>query len=365
MTPSANRRHKGEGSVYQRASDGRWMGVVDLGMMNGTRVRRTVSAATLRELRPKMRALRKRTEAGITGSDQSVTKWVTYWLDEVSTVRPSTKKTYRGYVDTWIVPALGTVKLSALAPEHVRALMTQMETDGKAPATRKQVLSILSAALTVAVREGKIERNPCDTVTRPSLAKQETHGHLTLDEVKQLAPVLAKHENRARWLAALVLGLRQGEALGLAWVDVHLDDDEPWMWVHASQSRRDGKFVIGEPKSKAGNRVVPLVSPVDGALREWRKKSGGRGLVWGPRHTRPDYDEWQALLDSAGLDPRPVHAARATAATILDAMGATPRQIADILGHATVKVAQQHYVASDDPQRRAVLSEAGKLLDQG
>ena len=362
MAPSVNRRHKGEGSMYQRASDGRWMGVVDLGMMNGKRTRRTVSAPTLRELRPKMRALRQRTEAGVTGSDQSVEKWVTYWLDEISGVRPSTAKTYRGYIATWITPAVGAIKLSALAAEHARALMTHMETEGKAPATRKQVLSILSAALEVAVREGKIERNPCATVERPSLAAQEAHGHLSLEEVKQLSPHLVTHPNRARWLTALVLGLRQGEALGLAWADVHLDDDEPWMLIHKSQSRRDGRFVLGDPKSRASCRAIPIVPPVDQALRDWRKASGGRGLVWGPRHTRPEYDEWQALLKAAGLPPRPVHAARATAATILDAMGATPRQIADILGHSTVMVAQDHYVSSDAPQQRAVLAKGGDLL---
>lgn len=362
MASNANRRHKGEGSIYQRKSDGRWMGVVDLGVMNGKRTRRTVSAPTLRELRPRMKALQDRTEAGVIGSDQPVSKWVAYWLDEIADIRDTTKRTYRGYVETWIEPALGSVKLSALAAEHVRALMTHMETNGKAPATRKQVLSILSAALEVAVREGKISRNACATVERPSLAAQETHGHLTLEEVKLLVPHLAVHANRARWLTALVLGIRQGEALGLAWTDVHLDDDEPWMLIHKSQSRKDGKFVLGEPKSKAGNRAIPIVAPVDQALREWKAKTGGRGLVWGPRHTRPEYDEWQALLDSAGLEKRPVHAARATAASILDAMGATPRQIADILGHSTVKVAQQHYVASDAPQLRAALAKSGELL---
>lgn len=362
MAPNANRRHKGEGSIYQRESDGRWMGVVDLGYMNGKRTRRTVSARTLTELRPKMKALRKRTEAGMTGSDQSIEKWVTYWLDEISGVRPSTAKTYRGYIANWITPAFGNVKLSALAPEHVRALMTHMETQGKASATRKQVLSIVSKSMTVAQREGKIERNPCDTIERPSLADQETHGHLTLEEVTLLVPHLAKHENRARWLTALVLGIRQGEALGLAWEDVHLDDENPWIWVHQAQDSTNGKR-LGPVKSIASDRQIPIVPPVDQALREWRKKSGGKGLVWGPRDNKADWKEWVALLEAAGLDRRPVHAARATAASILDKMGATPRQIADILGHSTVKVAQQHYVSSDSPERRAVLAKGGALLE--
>jgi len=362
MSPgSGHRRHKGDGSIFQRKSDGRWLGVVDLGYMNGRRVRRTVSAKTLRELHPKMKALKKRTEAGVTGSDQPVEQWVTYWLDHISDARPSTKKTYRGYVENWIAPSLGSVKLSALAAEHVRALMTHMETKDKAPATRKQVLSILSKAMEIAVREGKIERNPCDTVERPSLAGQATHGHLSLEEVAQLVPHLATHKNRARWLAALVLGIRQGEALGLSWEDVHLDDEHPWMWIHQAQDSTRGN-AIGPVKSTASNRQIPIVPPVYAAMVELRARSSGTGLVWGPRDNKDDWKEWQALLTAAALPSRPVHAARATAATILDEMGATPRQIADILGHSTVKVAQQHYVASDAPQLRAVLGKAGELL---
>ena len=36
-------RQNGEGSVYQRASDGRWIGSVTLGWDDGKRVRKTVS----------------------------------------------------------------------------------------------------------------------------------------------------------------------------------------------------------------------------------------------------------------------------------------------------------------------------------
>ena len=39
-------RQNGEGSVYQRASDGRWIGSVTLGWDDDRRVRKTVSAKT-------------------------------------------------------------------------------------------------------------------------------------------------------------------------------------------------------------------------------------------------------------------------------------------------------------------------------
>lgn len=382
---SPQRRTRGDGSIYQRCTTadgcpptvtradgkkvrpehschGRWFYLVDVTIPGGTRKRRTVSAATLKELRPKITALKKRTAAGVTGDPTTTTlQWVTYWLDEIADLRPTTERTYRGYVTTWIKPHVGNVRLINLTPEHVRSMLKAMEKAGKAPATRKQVLSILSKALTVAMREGKVERNVCDTIARPSLADQARHGVLSLDDVAKALPVIARHENAARWLAALVLGIRQGEALALAWEDVHLDDPEqPWMHIRRSQ---DGKtLTVGPVKSKASDRIIPVIPPVYAAMLALRERSGGTGLVWGPRRPWEDYDEWHEILKAAKVDVVPVHAARATTASILDRLGATPRQVADILGQSTVHVGQKHYVHSQQDALASALTRVGELF---
>lgn len=378
----AERRSKGDGSIYQRCEarfgcppigeggrpkhscQGRWFGVVEMTTPGGGRKRRTASAKTKQEVRLKLRDLQKRTAAGTKrDGSQTIAAWLTYWLDEVADVRASTERTYRGYIQTWIVPQLGRIRLSNLSPEDVRGLMRHMEKQGKSPATRKQVLAILSKALEVAGREGKVDRNVCDTVARPSLANQETHGALTLPQVAILLPHILEHRNAARWAAAVVLGIRQGEALGLAWDDVHLDDtDDPSMLIHRAQTGPATNLTLGPVKSRASNRSVPIVTPVYEAFVLQRKRDGSSGLVWGPRPPRQDYNEWHALLDAAGLPRVPVHAARATAASVLDAMGATPRQVADILGQSQVHVGQKHYVHSQPGDLRAVLTRAGSAM---
>lgn len=377
------RRNKGDGSIYRKcearwgcppkdtdgtrpehACYGRWFGEVDVTVMGQGRKRRAVSAKTKQEVRVKLTRLQRRVAQEATaGPDQPLAQWLTYWLTEVAQVRPSTLRGYRTCVDWRIIPALGDRPLRAITPEDVRALLRAMEVEGRAPSTRKQALSVLSRALDVALREGKIERNPCATVARPSLARQATHGSLTLAQVSQLMPHILAHPNAARWATAVVLGIRQGEALGLAWDDVHLDPPAPVMMIHQAQIRDlQGKLALGPVKSRAAERAIPIVSPVLEVLREHKARSGGEGLVWGPRRQRTDYAEWHALLDAAGLERVPVHAARATAASVLDALGATPRQVADILGHSQVHVGQAHYVHSSGPDLRAALDRAGRAM---
>src|SRR6185369_11827098 len=113
------RRAHGEGGLYQRASDNRWVGVVDLGWIDGKRRRRTVYGRTQKEAREKMAKLREAAGNGqdLTVKAQTVAQWMAYWLDEIKAhdgTRPSTLARYRYAIDGHIVPVLGKVRLDKL-----------------------------------------------------------------------------------------------------------------------------------------------------------------------------------------------------------------------------------------------------------
>lgn len=360
------RRVKGEGSVYQRKSDDRWFYVVDLGGY-GTgkaRDRRSVSARTLKELRPKMRALDDKIRAGI-DADGSVTVewWLSWWLTEIapnSAKSPTTRRTYAGYIDNWIVPHLGKRRLDQLKPDHLRALYKAMRDAGKSAATIRQVHAILSKALRVAEDDGKILRSPARAVTPPS-GEKGSHGKLTMDEARRVLTVLANRPDRARWYAALLLGMRQGEVLGLAW-----DDIEPDLGIirvrHSQVKADDGTLVLGPVKSKASRRVLPLLPEIARALEDVDRAGP---LVWGPRDNRADWKAWRDLLATANVDPRPLHAARATTASILDELGYSSKLIAEILGHAQASTTEGHYIHGDAQRRAEALGSMTRALLEG
>ena len=122
------------------------MAYLDLGWRDGKRDRRYVTGKDAATVRKRLDELKASTAAGVrTDSRATVEKWLTYWLDEVAAPKnaASTMKTYRGYVDNWIVPALGKKRLTAVKPADVRALHRTMETAGKSGATRRQAHAIL------------------------------------------------------------------------------------------------------------------------------------------------------------------------------------------------------------------------------
>lgn len=364
---ATKRRGRGEGGLFQR-SDGLWVGTVDLGYVDGKRRRKTVTAKRKADAIAKHNALKARVAAGRVGDGSTLTSaWLTYWLDDISTARESTKATYRGYITNWIVPHVGHLRVDKVQPEHVRSLLAKMEKEGKSPATRKQVRAILAKAFGLALKEGKVAIDPTATVDIPSLADQKPHGRLTTaDALKVLRHVLTLDlRRRTRWSAALLLGIRQGEALGLSWELVDLDAGT--IHILEAQTRTGGELVLDKVKSASSVRVlhVSKMPTFVGMLREFRAESTGAELVWGPRDNKADWKEWRAILKGAGVGPHPVHSARATTASLLSELGHSSKIIAEIMGHATVAVTEKHYISGDDESHGRALASLDALLIEG
>lgn len=382
---ASKRRRPGEGAVF-RYGDG-WRGVIDLGHRVGDdgvrrRVRKTVTARTEREVVQKIRALTRDAEAGIIPSNATVEQWMRHWLDNIAAadLKPSTVVGYRGAIDRYIVPILGTKRVGKLTPDDVRSMHVtlagwKVQRTGQplSATTIRHAHATLSKALAVALREGQVARNVAQIAGAPAAAKNP-HPILTVDEVRKVMAI-AKGDPRlrCRLICAMYLGLRQGEALGLHWADVHLDGRSGWLSVQATEQQIRGLgMVSGTPKSARSVRVVPLPALAVEAFTGWREASGGRGYVFpghkgptSPEGSRRDYQAWRDALAAAGVPAVPLHGARGSAATMLLGLGIPDRWIADILGHSQVRTSQEHYLRSDEAQRLAALDKLAGALEAG
>jgi integrase len=109
---------------------------------------------------------------------------------------------------------------------------------------------VLSRALKVAMRRGRVERNVATLVDAPTVRRAEVVP-LTASEARRVLAAAANDRNATRWSVALALGLRQGEALGLRWDDLDLENATLTV-RRALQRRRGGGLVMVEPKSARG-----------------------------------------------------------------------------------------------------------------
>jgi integrase len=99
-----------------------------------------------------------------------------------------------------------------------------------------KVHHILSRALKIAVRRGKIGRNVADLVDPPTVAPVEQDS-LDQPEAKKVLVTADQRRNGARWSVGLACGLRQGEALGLRWEYVDFETGDARIWWQLQRNR--------------------------------------------------------------------------------------------------------------------------------
>lgn len=93
--PTARRNPNGEGSIYQRSSDGRWVGQAYVLTTDGTRKRKFVYGATWEEAHAKLVELKSRSQRGIPVPDRAwkLADYLPYWLAAyVSDLKPTTAR---------------------------------------------------------------------------------------------------------------------------------------------------------------------------------------------------------------------------------------------------------------------------------
>lgn len=398
MPTKTKRRDYGTGSVYQRASDGRWVGAAQAGWNpNGTRRRITVSATTEAEAKRKLRKkvaeieLNGAPTAGI-GRVATVKSWADDWLPRhMAKVRPSTARTDRGAVRGWIIPTIGQRRLDALTPADVRALHNAITGAGRTSTTARHAHSVLTKMLKAAILEGHNVPQRVLLVEAPALSTNDREA-IPLDQALALLRAIAERPDAARWVAALLQGMRQGECLGLTWSRVDLDAmviDVSWQLdtiPYADRAARtfaipegmevrhlEGSWHLTPVKSARGERIIPLVPWMTAALRQWREiaPSSPHDLVWPredgrPRNDVADREAWWALQEAAGIRHESgryyhLHEARHTTATILLELKVDVKVIEAIMGHSII--ASRKYQHVSHALARTALEEVAARLN--
>jgi integrase len=246
---ATKRRGSGEGSIFQR-KDGRWVGQLDLGIVDSRRRYRTVYGKQRKEVAGELtKLLRQRDTGALTSAGrETVAGYAAAWLDgKKSSLRPSTRRSYAWLINTHLVPEIGSLRLDKLQPAHVRTMLQRRLDAGLSPRSVHHLRAVLRAALSQAVKDGILSRNVAALADGPTVEPNQVTP-LSPDEAAQLLAAVHGDRLEALYRVALAIGLRRGEALGLRWQDVDLERRE--LHVVNALQRIDGKLRLVPPKTK-------------------------------------------------------------------------------------------------------------------
>ena len=205
----------------------------------------------------------------------------------------STYTSNEGLIRNYIVPFMGSMRLTEFSPKVIAALYGKLQSDPKiSPSVLTNIHKLLHSAFEQAVLWEYVPRNPFRKANVPKSFPNEINM-LTVDEIKTL---FQNCDNQMLSIAihlAFAGSLRKGEILALTWDDVDFQKGTISVSKTLKRVRRDavdvlnGKDILHQfptafdegrtvtvlkrPKTKSSIRTVYLPDYVLDVLRDWKE----------------------------------------------------------------------------------------------
>lgn len=291
------------------------------------------------------------------------------WVERMTpTWRPATADVVRRSIEQHIEPRLGKRLIGTIKRADIEAWASSLPISAGTVATVRQHLGQI---LTAAVEDGLIPRNPAVGARMPRI-EQKRAKPVPFDVLDAITEALPGWMRVSIVLAA-GLGLRQGEAAGLA-VD-RIDFMRRTVFVDRQLlTPRKGPLEFAPPKTDSSYRTIPMPDFVGVAIAEHLAELG-RGdddlvlhLPSGGAVSRHRFGAaWRDATKSAGAAGIRYHDLRHTFASTLLSNGVSVKAVAEWLGHASPTITLEtyaHLMPVDEERARSVLEVAFARSDE-
>ena len=363
MRPTGHMRERSPGSWELRYS---------LGTNPATGKRRMATTTVKGNRRAAEKELRRLLRTLDTGEHvdptrMTVREWLRAWLGSVrEEVSPKSHERYSEIVENFLAPELGALPITKLAPAHIQMAYGKWalggRRDGKSgglsPQTRRHIHRVLRTALSRALEQQVIARNPADAFKK-LLPKVERREMKTLTAEQSVLLLEAIAHSRVYWpvLLALATGMRRGEVLAVRWKNVDLERGTLRVVESLEQTKTSIQFKA--PKNDR-HRVITLPAYAVDDLRRLKRQQAEELLAVGVRQSgdtllcsRADgaphqplsltYEFARFMKRIKDMPRVRFHDLRHSHATHLLASGVHPKVASERLGHASVGITLDLY----------------------
>ncbi|WP_198681351.1 tyrosine-type recombinase/integrase [Lentzea terrae] len=351
----------------------------------------------------------------------TIGEWLDIWQSQESH-RRATELSYESHVRLYLKPKIGDVRVDRLTVAHISEMFAEINDDNDrivannedrralqarikntriradkrilkakldelppfrrpvGPSSQARIHATLRAAMNDAIAEQKTTFNaamhytvsakpPRPLVWTPERVEEwqrtgKRPGPVmvwTPEQAGIFLDYVAIHDSEleALWHLAVKRGPRRGELAGLPWTEYSALDAT--VTISTQLTEVDWEIVEGDPKSDAGERVIPLDEETNGHFRTRKARQAQRRLELGPAWVdsgrvftledgsalRPSSisDRFERLYTAAGLPPIRLHDLRHTAATLMLAANIDMKVIQETLGHSQIQTTSNLYTS--------------------
>lgn len=280
-----------------------------------------------------------------------------------------TRKTYRVYLQRWILPKWGPTPLLLIKSVAIEQWLRSVE--GLRDGSKAKVRNIMSAVFSHALRFEITDKNPV-TPVRQSAKRSNIPVILDVEELRRLFSELALRE-RAMIIVDALTGIRRSELMGLKWKDIDFIEGR----IEITRSVVDQH--VGDCKTEASRKPVVIDEHILNAFLAWRQESvytSHEDWVWASPQLKGKQPLWLSTIMRYYIQPAAKragiqktigwHTFRHTFSTLVKSLGVDPKVVQELVRHASFKTTMDGYTqALEQPKRQAQEQLADLIMRTG
>jgi site-specific recombinase XerD len=279
----------------------------------------------------------------------------------------ATHNSYKSHLNVWIKQKWGQHTLEQVRTMAVEQWLRDLKT--LSPKSKLHLRNMMHVLYECAVRWELIEQNPITRVRQGGARRQEPDV-LSPDEFRALLAELPTEPYRTMVILAGCLGLARSEFVGLKWADID--------WDAATMTVQRGvvNCHVGNPKTLARRKPIPLAPDVLTVLREHRERTpypADSDWVFASPYKNGAEPYWPDSALEAFVKPAAQragltkqigwHTFRHSYSTLLRANGADVKVQSELLRHSNISTTLNVYTQAVSKQKRAAHRRVvGQLL---
>ncbi len=292
MTGTKIKRKDKANLVLRKGESQRKNGGYDYRWTDDNGKRHSIYAKTLDELREAEAQIARDRQDHIKAEARNITlnDLFDLWKQLKRGLKDNTFQNYLYLYSMFIKPMLGTRRISTLIKVDIKRFYnTLVDERGLAIATVDNIHTVLHQILDMAVDNLFIRQNPANNVLKElkqtRTSKTEKRKALTRQEQDRFLRFLMESPLYRHWYPVFAVmlgtGMRVGEAVGLRWCDIDLEQnliDINHTLVYYKHATNGCYCNIHTPKTRNGIRQIPMLNVVREAFLEERQRQQAEGI---------------------------------------------------------------------------------------
>lgn len=284
-----------------------------------------------------------------TSSDILFSSLVANYLEDMEhRLKPTTMENKRFIIEAKLLPYFGKQKICDIDTIKVRKwqneLISYRDDDGKpfSQTYLKTVNNQLSAIMNYAVSHYRLPVNPCKVAGSMGKSKADEMNIWTQAEYEKFSNAINKSSMKLAFDILFYTGMRSGELLALTPADIL---SSKRIDINKNYAKIKGEELFLEPKTPKAKRCISIPDFLYDDIQEYISKLYGIGngdRIFYFQKTALE-KEMKRVSERIGLKPIRVHDLRHSHASMLIELGFTPLEIAERLGHESIKTTLDTY----------------------